>query len=203
VPHEGARDPRLNDAGEARVAAAVPRVRGPEWLAIGALIAFVMFQLARFQSDLLVATVAGVCAVLIGLGALAVASVVAIRAPGVRTIVLVLVLVAAGVGWWRLPVHRVGAWVRAFREEPQYLAVIAEIEAGNTPACIAAARCYFEPGPPRRVGFVWSRILDNWVGVIHDPSGTVTDVERQRKLFGGDLVAVDHLFGAWYFCVFD
>jgi hypothetical protein len=70
-------------------------------------------------------------------------------------------------------------------------------------------------GPPLRVAFTWPRgLIDNWCGIVHDPTGDVLKVnELERwsdqwrnseitKLFGGDMVscrAVDH---PYFLCCF-
>jgi len=59
---------------------------------------------------------------------------------------------------------------------------------------------------PTRVIFPWpGGLLDNWYGVVHDPSGGVTRApqdEAIRELFGGDIIGVRHLWGPWYLCSF-
>jgi hypothetical protein len=72
-----------------------------------------------------------------------------------------------------------------------------------------------DPGPPMRVAFLWpGGIVDNWCGVIHDPSGEVMKVNdlipgspewRQSeftRLFGGDMVACRSLDAPYYSCCF-
>ena len=72
-----------------------------------------------------------------------------------------------------------------------------------------------DPGPPVRVAFNPSGILDNWSGIIYDPTGDVMQAngfdpktgkfvapESITKLFGGDLVSCEHLWGAYYTCSF-
>jgi len=70
-------------------------------------------------------------------------------------------------------------------------------------------------GPPVRVAFNPAGMLDNWSGIIFDPSGVVMLAdgfdpktgkfiapERVTKLFGGDLVGCRHLWGDYYRCSF-
>lgn len=70
-------------------------------------------------------------------------------------------------------------------------------------------------GPPVRVAFNPAGILDNWSGIIYDPTGDVMKAkgfdpktskfyapERITKLFGGDLVDCRHLWGDYYQCSF-
>jgi hypothetical protein len=52
-----------------------------------------------------------------------------------------------------------------------------------------------------RVAFYWIRGFgpDNWVGLVHDPTG---DVRSNTSLFGGTITATRHLSGNWYLCWF-
>ncbi|WP_010543089.1 hypothetical protein [Sphingomonas elodea] len=71
-----------------------------------------------------------------------------------------------------------------------------------------------DPGPPLRVAFNPAGFLNNWAGIIYDPTGDVmlakgfdakgrfAAPERVTKLFGGDLVGCRHLWGAYYSCSF-
>ena len=55
-------------------------------------------------------------------------------------------------------------------------------------------------GPPPRVVLWWSGFLDNWIGVVYDPSQTLESASE--KVFGGDLVRRWHLWGPWYYVGF-
>jgi hypothetical protein len=68
---------------------------------------------------------------------------------------------------------------------------------------------------PRRVAFEPSEFLDNWSGIVWDPTHEVMKAdgfdtktgrfhapERITKLFGGDLVACRRLGGDWFDCSF-
>lgn len=69
-------------------------------------------------------------------------------------------------------------------------------------------------GPPLRVAFNPEGMLDNWSGIIFDPthevmradgfdrSGRFRAPERITKLFGGDLVSCRHLWGDFFHCGF-
>ncbi|WP_245656126.1 hypothetical protein [Novosphingobium naphthalenivorans] len=70
-------------------------------------------------------------------------------------------------------------------------------------------------GPPIRVAFNPAGMLDNWSGIIFDPTGVVMTAdgfdpvtgkfrapEAVTKLFGGDLVSCRHLWGSYYSCAF-
>lgn len=64
---------------------------------------------------------------------------------------------------------------------------------------------------------LFALILDNWCGVVYDPSGLMLDACRSRTgpsdlggpalqeakmLFGGVLCGCEPLGGDWYFCSF-
>jgi hypothetical protein len=75
-----------------------------------------------------------------------------------------------------------------------------------------------DPGPPVRIAFVQpGGILDNWQGIIFDPSGEVmriggvgrgpaiqNDPKRQQiwMLFGGGMFRCEHIKGRFYRCWF-
>ena len=70
-------------------------------------------------------------------------------------------------------------------------------------------------GTPRRVAFEPSGILDNWSGIVWDPTHDVMKADgfdaktgrfhapdRITKMFGGDLVTCRRLGGDWFDCSF-
>ncbi len=71
-----------------------------------------------------------------------------------------------------------------------------------------------DTGPPVRFAFEPDGFLDNWSGIVYDPSGDVLLADgfdsdgkfkapdRVTKLFGGDLVSCSHFFGHYYRCGF-
>jgi hypothetical protein len=77
---------------------------------------------------------------------------------------------------------------------------------------------YVDAGPPVRLAFIQpGGIIDNWEGIIYDPTGLLeaakgwsyasgqqefTAPPAVRRLFGGDLVACRHIEGPWYRCWF-
>lgn len=53
--------------------------------------------------------------------------------------------------------------------------------------------------PPERIAFPWpGGIIDNWTGVVWDPSGSAPP----ENAFGGQLIHAVHLGGPWYLCSF-
>ena len=72
-----------------------------------------------------------------------------------------------------------------------------------------------DPGPPVRIAFFPEGILDNWSGLIYDPTGEMMQAygfdpvtgkirapDRVTKLFGGDLVWCRPVWGDYYECGF-
>jgi hypothetical protein len=70
-------------------------------------------------------------------------------------------------------------------------------------------------GPPIRVAFNPAGVLDNWSGIIYDPTGDVMLADgfdpvtgkffapdSVTKLFNGDLVSCRHLWRSYYRCSF-
>jgi hypothetical protein len=107
------------------------------------------------------------------------------------------------------------------RLAPSYAAIIQQLENRSIPVRGGAAaeiRFLVDSGPPLRVAFPETDgILDNWEGVIYDPSGAVLSAgefgstvgapafsaaPEVRRLFGGDLVACERVRDAYYRCWF-
>lgn len=74
---------------------------------------------------------------------------------------------------------------------------------------------FVDKGPPVRVAFSQGGFLDNWSGIVYDPSGEVMQADgfdpetgkfaapdRITKLFYGDLLSCRHLWGNYYKCYF-
>lgn len=113
--------------------------------------------------------------------------------------------------------HAAAALTLAIQQR-RYAAIIA---AGPNAAALCdpqgahGVRCQMDEGPPRRFAFAGTGILDNWSGIVFDPSGKVAgargfDPATHRLtadpavtgLFGGDLVACAPLWGGYYDCSF-
>lgn len=121
-----------------------------------------------------------------------------------------------------LPVHGLGSGlsdvlsllVLGNRFETQ----IAQARAGRDPCAQTAdddIACYVDRGPPLRIAWITNPgFLDNWSGIVFDPTGVVMQAdgwdERGKwrapdsvtRLFGGDLVSCRHLRGDYYVCAF-
>lgn len=123
-----------------------------------------------------------------------------LRRKRTRSVGASICLILASVLCWATPYgYLLGASFRLLRHEANYQREIAEIEAAGPRALDDP---YVEPGPPVRVAFSWGGMLDNWVGVVHDPSHTATDLEQSRLWFGGTLRDAWPLWGDWYLCWF-
>ena len=101
-----------------------------------------------------------------------------------------------------------------------YEAIVQRLESGAMPVregTAAGIHFLVDGGPPVRVAFPETGgILDNWEGVIYDPSGAVLSAggwtsggtpafsapPDVRRLFGGDLVACEPLRDRYYRCWF-
>ncbi len=114
------------------------------------------------------------------------------------------------------PIKRASLYLRAYTEHFKYVETIEEIEQGNINVC-QNIHCKIDDGPPIRVAFVWDGFVDNWSGVIYDPTGIVmnsnllkvdfsnrndSEYVKAGRLFGGDMTDAIHLWGDWYYCCF-
>jgi hypothetical protein len=111
---------------------------------------------------------------------------------------------------------RIGTLTKFYTLRPRYEAVVTAIKAGQRPA--TRVHYQVDERPPLRVAFPWpGGILDNWCGVVYDPTGLVKkarlfkpdltnlgdpSLSDVRSLFGGDLCFCEPLGGDWYFCCF-
>jgi hypothetical protein len=138
-------------------------------------------------------------------------------APGIA----VAFIVGCGFGFVYLP-DDVSWKAKFYRHKRSYEARVAEVYqmspqqlqnlVQENKAEIKYKDCSIDLGPPIRVAFVWDGIIDNWYGVMYDPSDTVRQVNEKewndpsygelKNIFGGDLVSVKHIEGHWYFCSF-
>ena len=127
-------------------------------------------------------------------------------------------------GWWGLA--RIGDAVefrlRFARLEPRYAALVPGL-LRDAPATSGYQKwggvtVVVDSGPPKRLAFLQpGGIIDNWEGIVHDPTGAVaqargwrydrgeqefTSPPAVRGLFGGDIVRCEHVRGPWYRCWF-
>ena len=115
-----------------------------------------------------------------------------------------------------------GTWTRLMVNRTQYETIIAKARRGERSPIRNSAfeedggvEYIVDPGPPVRVAFNPAGLLDNWSGIIFDPSGVVMRADgfdprtgefaapdEVTKLFGGDLVTCRWLWGDYYDCSF-
>lgn len=109
---------------------------------------------------------------------------------------------------------------RRFDElEPKYRVLAERLSAGTHLSArdTADLRVVLDAGPPLRVAFPQpGGIIDNWEGIVYDPTGAVGAATgwrdgvpgrysapvEVRALFGGDLVACRHVRASFYRCWF-
>ena len=100
----------------------------------------------------------------------------------------------------------------------RYEAIVADIRANPRAAAFEVdgdITYSVDLGPPVRVAFNPEGLLDNWSGIIYDPTGDVLLADgfdpktgkfvapnRVTKLFQGDLVRCRSLWGDYYTCSF-
>jgi hypothetical protein len=108
--------------------------------------------------------------------------------------------------------NRVAARMSFELRRGDYDAVVARVE-GGSPSLKGGetgrgTRFLVDAGPPRRVAFVTlPGVVDNWAGIVHDPSHQVAAArglagDPVRELFGGDIVSCRHISEAYYECGF-
>jgi len=121
-----------------------------------------------------------------------------------------------------LPVLRVGSYtgnlVRLLVNYSHYERVVAKAKHSRKPAWFEeddGVTYSTDLGPPVRVAFNPAGMLDNWSGIIYDPTGDVMLARgfdgktgkfyaphRVTKLFSGDLMGCSHLWRFYYVCSF-
>jgi hypothetical protein len=115
-----------------------------------------------------------------------------------------------------------GTWTRLMVNRSHYETIITKVKRGHRAPSTTSSfeedggvEYVVDAGPPVRVAFNPEGMLDNWSGIIFDPTGEVMMAkgfdpatgkfaapERVTKLFGGDLVSCRHLWARYYDCSF-
>ncbi|MEQ4504849.1 hypothetical protein [Pseudomonas sp.] len=111
-----------------------------------------------------------------------------------------------------------GSLSRLIVNKSQYEAIIRKAQSHQKPDWFAedeGVTYSVDVGPPVRVAFNPAGMLDNWSGIIYDPTGDVMlakgfdsksgrffGPDRITKLFKGDLVRCRRLWGSYYDCSF-
>ncbi|HIG83281.1 MAG TPA: hypothetical protein EYG40_14360 [Verrucomicrobia bacterium] len=117
-----------------------------------------------------------------------------------------------------------GLKLRFYRLKSAYSEIVANVKSETGPQKGNHLGIYYrsEIDPVFRVTFPWSGIVDNWYGIIYDPSGKVLrcnesdprfpgpgpeapedkELSQIRMVFGGLLYKAEHLGNHWYLCWF-
>lgn len=111
-----------------------------------------------------------------------------------------------------------GTMSRLVFNQGHYQAIIAKVRSDPKPAWFQddnGVTYSVDLGPPIRVAFNPAGMLDNWSGIIYDPTGDVmladgfdpktgkfAAPDRVTKMFNGDLVSCRRLWGDYYDCSF-
>ena len=111
-----------------------------------------------------------------------------------------------------------GTLSRLMLNQGHYEAIIAKVRDDPKPAWFEVddgVTYSVDLGPPIRVAFNPAGMLDNWSGIIYDPTGEVmladgfdpntgefVAPDRITKLFNGDLLSCRRLWGDYYDCSF-
>lgn len=117
--------------------------------------------------------------------------------------------------------HRAGMWSHFLAHRTRYDHIVAKIQRSAPPNATrwrtdeSGVEYLADVGPPVRIAFDADGLIDNWTGIIFDPTGEVMFArgfdpvtgeffapERITKLFGGDLVGCRPLTGSYYYCSF-
>lgn len=135
---------------------------------------------------------------------IAVSAIVSIRLqPAVSGAALMIVLIGLTLYW--TVGFQMGRRVWFEIRRNHYERLLAEATARGT---VPLETGHTDDGPPRRFAFYWIRgIIDNWSGVVFDPSGDVMNVNNnpqaaERWLFGGEMYRCESLGSDWYLCWF-
>ncbi len=129
-----------------------------------------------------------------------------------------LLLVAASFPTFYFYGYDISFYSYFYWHKSQYEAVIAQVNSSTDcqSLLLDKFRTRVDCNSPRRVAIPMpGGIIDNWVGIVYDPTGLVmqankvpmADLKNPKYayvvgLFGGDMISARHLFGHWYVCSF-
>ncbi len=126
-----------------------------------------------------------------GLAGLAVSALAIKKQRSRRATVAVMIILGFWCVWLYAPVRDIGLWVRFAIEESRYVQALDALVQGREPSCAADKLCEFDAGPPARAAFSWGGLVDNWVGVVIDPSNDImaAGLLNQQKTLSGSIAA--------------
>jgi hypothetical protein len=136
--------------------------------------------------------------------------------------VIIAPVLLAGTLMAALPLLKTGSFVGSFTRlmvnRGHYEKIISKARKARQPAWFEddnGVTYSTDLGPPVRIAFNPAGMLDNWSGIIYDPTGDVMLAkgfdpktgkffapDRVTKLFNGDLVGCRQLWGDYYDCSF-
>ena len=119
-------------------------------------------------------------------------------------------------------VKDLGLKLRFYRFKPTYSEIVDKLNSGKMPheGRYREINYKSETDPVFRVSFSWGGMIDNWYGIVYDPSGNIMrcnesdprfpdqgpmddeELSKIRMIFGGVLYKVEKLSDHWYLCWF-
>jgi hypothetical protein len=113
-----------------------------------------------------------------------------------------LVMMLLWFSWLMMPLKQLGIYSRFWLEYEQYEQAVQQWQAGHEPACVGTQACELARLGPYPLVFRWGGFLDNWWGVIYNPSIMPIDAQQQRQAFGGDMMGCQQLSAVYWLCSF-
>ena len=134
-------------------------------------------------------------------------------------ILLAALIVSGSVSYGTDILKDLGLQLRFYRFQKEYSEIVAELQSGSIAQTGEHLGIAYrsENEPDFRVAFSWAGIIDNWYGVIYDPSGKIMrcnesepsllpvqgssdekELHQIRMIFGGMLYKAEHLGDHWY-----
>ena len=167
-------------------------------------------------------------AIIIGLGLISVIQLIIIlrkKRNRFAAILLCALLTICSISYGTDLIKDLGLKLRFYRLKPAYSEIIKKAKSETEPqkGTHLGIRYESETDPVFRVSFSWGGIIDNWYGIIYDPSGKIMRVNESDPrfqsqdpdapkvdkelykiwmVFGGVLYKAERLGDHWYLCWF-
>ncbi len=192
-----------------------------------------LFILLRFlfHHDLIISLwilVWAIDAIIIGLGLISVIQLIIIlrkKRNRFAAVLLCALLAIGGISYGTDLIKDLGLRLRFHRLKPAYSEIVEKINSGEmTEKGTHLGISYkSETDPVFRASFSWAGMIDNWYGIIYDPSGKIMrvnepdprfqsqdpstakvdeELRKIRMIFGGVLYKAEKLSNHWYLCWF-
>ena len=139
-------------------------------------------------------------------------------------ICLTALLTIGGISYGTDLIKDLGLKLRFYRFKSAYSEIVEKVKSETRPqkGNHLGIEYESETDPVLRVTFPWAGIVDNWYGIIYDPSGKIMrynesdpkfpgqgpevpkdkELSQIRMVFGGLLYKAEHLGNYWYLCWF-